>query len=250
MNKVSIRRLVAGVAVAGGLAAGALAGVGPFATQSASNPARPAGSPPASEQSAVSTVASARGASLAVFEQEDGRVVTHRLANPRATGAPLVLLVVDKRPGWLKVQVPERPNGSTGWVRAGDVTTDDHRFRIEVSLSEHRLSAFDGDERILETSAAVGKASTPTPTGHFYTTELLRPPNPRGTYGPYAIGLSAHSDVLTDFAGGDGTVGIHGTNEPAALGTDASNGCVRIDNDAITLLAETLPAGTPIDIVA
>jgi lipoprotein-anchoring transpeptidase ErfK/SrfK len=148
------------------------------------------------------------------------------------------------------VQLPERPNGSTGWVRADDVTTTRHQYRIEVSLSGHVLSAYEGNQRILETPAAIGQETTPTPTGHFYTTELLRPTNPKGAYGPYAFGLSAHSDVLTDFAGGDGTVGIHGTNDPSSLGTDASHGCVRIGNDAITSLAESVPVGTPVDIVA
>lgn len=199
----------------------------------------------------VSTVATATGASLAVFANPADANVSQRLANPRPSGAPLVLLVVGDqagRAGWLKVQLPERPNGSTGWVRSADVTTEQHQFRIEVSLREHRLSAFDGDRTILETEAATGQPGTPTPTGDFYTTELLQPSNPRGAYGPYAFGLSAHSDVLTDFAGGDGTVGIHGTNNPASLGADASHGCIRISNDAITTLAESLPVGAPVRI--
>jgi lipoprotein-anchoring transpeptidase ErfK/SrfK len=199
----------------------------------------------------ASTVATATVASLAVFTNPTDASASRRLANPRPSGAPLVLLVVGDRAGragWLNVQLPERPNGSTGWVRRTDVTTEEHQFRIEVSLGGHRLSAFDGDRTILETEAAVGQPGTPTPTGDFYTTKLLRPTNPGGAYGPYAFGLSAHSDVLTDFAGGDGTVGIHGTNNPASLGTDASHGCIRISDEAITTLAESLPVGTPVRI--
>ena len=30
-------------------------------------------------------------------------------------GVPVTFLVLDRRPGWLKVQLPLRPNGSTGW---------------------------------------------------------------------------------------------------------------------------------------
>jgi lipoprotein-anchoring transpeptidase ErfK/SrfK len=254
MKSPSMRKLVLALALITGLGASVLFG-GLFGSESGSSPAPGPTSASASvsddKVAAANVVAAARVASLPVFDRPSGTgVVSQRLANPRPSGAPLVLLVAEERPGWLQVQLPERPNGSTGWVRAGDVSQSRHQFRIEVSLTTHRLSAFDGDRRVLETAAAVGKAGTPTPAGHFYTTELLRPPKPNGPYGPYALGLSAHSDVLTDFAGGDGTVGIHGTNDPSSLGSDASHGCVRVSNEAIAVLAETLPVGTPVDILS
>jgi lipoprotein-anchoring transpeptidase ErfK/SrfK len=92
----------------------------------------------------------------------------------------------------------------------------------------------------------VGRAATPTPAGQFYVTELLRPPNARGAYGPYAFTLSAYSNVYQRFGSGDGAVGLHGTNEPRSLGADASHGCVRVSNDVIQRLAATLPLGTPV----
>ena len=61
----------------------------------------------------------------------------------------------------------------------------------------------------------------------------------------FAIGLSGHSDVLTDFAGGDGQIAIHGTDNPGDIGQAISHGCVRITNDAIMRLS-TLPLGTPV----
>ena len=39
---------------------------------------------------------------------------------------------------------------------------------------------------------------------------------------------------------------LHGTNNPALIGTKASNGCIRMDNDFISKLAYTMPAGTPL----
>ena len=89
---------------------------------------------------------------------------------------------------------------------------------------------------------------TPTPTGTYYLTELLQPPDVNGVYGPYAYGLSAYSPVLTDFAGGTGQIGLHGTNEPAGVGTDVSHGCIRVANGVITRLAHNVPPGTPISI--
>jgi lipoprotein-anchoring transpeptidase ErfK/SrfK len=54
--------------------------------------------------------------------------------------------------------------------------------------------------------------------------------------------------VLSEFAGGDGQIGIHGTNVPASIGEAVSHGCVRVPNDVITTLATTVPVGTPVTI--
>ena len=95
----------------------------------------------------------------------------------------------------------------------------------------------------------VGRAVTPTPDGRYFITALIRPPDPGGFFGPYAFALSAHSNVLHEFAGGNGQVGIHGTNDPAALGTEVSHGCIRMSNAGIARLAHLLPLGTPVVIV-
>jgi lipoprotein-anchoring transpeptidase ErfK/SrfK len=102
----------------------------------------------------------------------------------------------------------------------------------------------------VETPVAVGADATPTPTGRFYVTDVIDTGRPNGAYGPFAIGLSAHSDVLDQFAGGDGQIGIHGTNEPASIGTSASHGCVRVPNEVVAALAGTIPLGTPVTITA
>ena len=46
----------------------------------------------------------------------------------------------------------------------------------------------------------VGKP-TPTPTGEYYLRVLLQAPDPNTVYGPYAYGLSSHSETLDTFAG-------------------------------------------------
>jgi hypothetical protein len=62
----------------------------------------------------------------------------------------------------------------------------------------------------------LGKNTTPTPGGVFYLEELLRPSDPNGAYGPYAYGLSGFSNVLHEFVGGDGQIGIHGGQDAAS----------------------------------
>src|SRR4051812_11679181 len=95
----------------------------------------------------------------------------------------------------------------------------------------------------------LGTSTTPTPGGVFFTEELLRPTDPGGAYGPYAYGLSGYSRVLNEFMGGDGQLGIHGTNDPSSLGRSVSHGCIRVSNATITTLAKMLPIGVPVQIV-
>jgi lipoprotein-anchoring transpeptidase ErfK/SrfK len=172
------------------------------------------------------------------------------LDNPNENGAPLVFLVEEDLGEWLEVLLPIRPNGSTGFVKASDVTVSDNPYRIDIELASHRLTVTKGAEVVVDEPIGVGTASTPTPGGKYYLKELLQPPDPNGPYGPYAYGLSGFSNVLEEFNGGDGVIGIHGTNEPEAIGTDVSHGCIRVANEAITEMAGMLPLGTPVHIEA
>ena len=52
--------------------------------------------------------------------------------------------------------------------------------------------------------------------------------------------------MLTEFAGGDGQIGIHGTNDPASIGHDVSHGCIRVPNQVMEELNRILPLGTPV----
>ncbi len=88
---------------------------------------------------------------------------------------------------------------------------------------------------------AVGTGSTPTPTGNYFVDGTVQVPDPSGPYGAYQMSVAAFSDVHYSFGGGIGQIAIHGTNDPALLGTPASNGCVRMTNDDITLLANAAP---------
>ena len=169
--------------------------------------------------------------------------------NPTPWGDPLVLVVTEHEGDWLRVQIPARPNGTEGWVRAGDVTVSSHHFRVEIAVGARMLRAFDGATQIAVTKVVVGKASTPTPTGRFFVTDFEK--KRRGTaYGPWILPLSAYSQALDSFSGGVPVVAMHGTNHPELIGSPASNGCIRMPDDVIDLLHRTLPLGTPVDITA
>ncbi|MHB8464922.1 MAG: L,D-transpeptidase [Acidimicrobiales bacterium] len=172
-------------------------------------------------------------------------VLTLPARNP--DGAPTVFLVLNQQSeAWLEVLVPVRPNDTTGWVHLAQVILRTDPYGVRVELGRHRLTVWRGNDEITSLAAGVGRAMTNTPKGVYFITELFRPPDPTGLYGPYAFGTSAFSEVLGEFAGGNGTIGIHGTNDPAGIGKDVSHGCIRVDNQAITHLASFLPLGTPV----
>ncbi len=172
------------------------------------------------------------------------------LDNPTWEGLAGVYLVQQEWGDWLEVQVSMRPNESTAWIRKADVSLRQTQYRIVISLSERRLVAYDGATQILDTAVAVGTGSTPTPTGNYFVDGTVQIPDPSGPYGAYQMSVAAFSNVHYSFGGGIGQIAIHGTNNPALLGTPASNGCVRMTNEDITLLANSAPSGTPVQINA
>jgi lipoprotein-anchoring transpeptidase ErfK/SrfK len=168
-------------------------------------------------------------------------------------GVPTVLgirgVVVDGRcrAAWYRVQLPMRPNGVVGYVRARAVGVGRVRTRIVVDLSARRVTLFRGGQRVLSTRAAIGSSATPTPTGRFYVNQRLVPHDPGGPFGPGAIGISAFSNVLTGWTQG-GPIAIHGTNQPWSIGHAVSNGCVRVPNAVLRRLFAAALAGTPVTI--
>jgi hypothetical protein len=178
-----------------------------------------------------------------------------RFGARNANGVPTVFavraqrLAADCRPAWYRVQLPLKPNGATGWVRAEDVDLAVVTTSVVVDLSDRSVTLFDRGRVVLETTAAVGAAGTPTPTGRYYVNQRLVSADPSGPYGPAAIGISAFSEVLTGWTQG-GPIAIHGTNRPDLIGRAVSSGCVRVRNDVLRALFERTRAGTPVTVRA
>jgi hypothetical protein len=198
----------------------------------------------------ASIIATSRASRIRVHARPSAGARVHTLRARRVEGGriPLTFLVAERRGDWVRAHLPSRPNLSTGWLRAADVRLAATEYRIRVQLRRHRLLLIRGAKVLLRAPIGTGRAVSPTPAGTYYVTDLLRPPDPNGFYGPYALGLSAHSPVYTSFAGGDGQVGLHGTNSPGALGSDVSHGCIRVANAVITRVARLVPLGTPVEI--
>jgi lipoprotein-anchoring transpeptidase ErfK/SrfK len=149
---------------------------------------------------------------------------------------------------WLRVRLPGRPNGHTGWIAAARTRLASSEWSIEVDLSARRVAVYQGARQVRRFPAVVGAPSTPTPRGRFFVEEALRLA-PSASGAPYALATSARSNVYAEFEGGPGQIAIHGRNHlPEPLGTASSHGCVRLGTKAITWLARHIGAGTPLKI--
>ncbi|HEY2777264.1 MAG TPA: L,D-transpeptidase [Gaiellaceae bacterium] len=187
----------------------------------------------------------------AVAYRTPGGAVVARFGRENVNGYPTYFGVLGKRVGkdcralWYRVQLPIRPNGAVGWVRASAIELQPVDLRIEVDVSRRQLTLFRTGKRVLEATVAVGASATPTPIGRYYVNQRLVPTDTSGPYGPGALGISAFSPVLTGWAQG-GPVAIHGTNEPWSIGHAVSNGCIRLPNDTLSRLFKIVPPGTQV----
>jgi len=202
--------------------------------------ARPIASP--------ATIADVKGSRIGLYSTPGQDEADDTFKNPTWEGLPLVFLVQQRQGDWLEVQLNTRPNQTTAWVRATDVSLRSTSQRIVVSLASRSLTVYDDQAVVLEAPVAVGTSSTPTPRGNFYLDGAVRTPDPSGVYGPYQLSVAAFSDVLMTFGTGVGQIAMHGTNAPSLIGSAVSNGCLRMNNADVSRLANTVAIGTPVQI--
>ena len=149
---------------------------------------------------------------------------------------------------WLKVMLPGRPNGSSGWIAKQGTRPLVTGWHLVISLGARRVTVYRHGRVLRRFRAVVGKPSTPTPTGNFFVEETLKM-TPGEPGGPFALALSARSDALQEFEGGPGQIALHGRdNLGGTLGAAESHGCVRLATSSIDWLAERIGPGVPVTI--
>ena len=179
----------------------------------------------------------------------DSAAPTRTIETANPAEQTLVFLVMAARrdsegTGWFKIQIPERPNGSTGWIHSDPMQVLALNDKIEVDLSSYSLKHFKKGKLVNEFTVGIGRDQTPTPTGTFFVWASIRQADPNGPYGSYALGLSGFSPVLSEWPGG-GRSAIHGTADPSDRGRRVSFGCVRVFNADMKHLSH-VPMGTPV----
>jgi hypothetical protein len=132
------------------------------------------------------------------------------------------------------------------------------RAYVVVDKAEHTLTLFRGDEVVRQYGIAVGKnpgdkvraGDNRTPEGDFPVQQIHDAAywvhdfgdgngEVEGAYGPLFIRLNT-----PNWKG----IGIHGTHDPDSIGTDATEGCVRMQNDDLLEFADAIEIGTTVTI--
>jgi lipoprotein-anchoring transpeptidase ErfK/SrfK len=166
------------------------------------------------------------------------------------TRVPTVLPVVQRAAhGWIEVRLPGRPNGALGWIRSADTLAGRTPWHLVVELGLRRLVVYRAGREVRAFPAVVGKPATPTPLGEFFVEEPVRLDADQ-VGAPYALALSARSNVLQEFDGGPGQIAVHGlANVGGTPGTATSHGCIRLTSAAMTWLVGRIGAGVPVSVI-
>jgi lipoprotein-anchoring transpeptidase ErfK/SrfK len=234
------------IPLAGGLLLGAVGVAG-----AAASPATPA-------TSAAPGLAVPAGSTLVATLH--GTTRKYASAGGRATGSipgtyfgiRSVLPVIATDPGWLRVRLAQRPDGSTAWIKASAATLNTTPYRIVINTDNMHLTLYKSGRRVFSAAAGIGTTGDPTPLGDFFVAFIEAPPRPNPGYGPFIMVTSAHSNAIGNWeASGDAVIGIHGPlGDDRLIGTRGahiSHGCIRLHRSAQNRLRD-IPAGTPINI--
>jgi hypothetical protein len=185
---------------------------------------------------------------VAAYDKPNGRLV-----GTAGTwyGYSMTMPVLQQGFGWVQVRMPERPNGSTAWLKASDVDMSSTPYHMVVKRGRTHTYVFKDGQPLFDYAIGMGKASTPTPLGSFFVAVVEH--DVGGGYGPIVLDLNAHSEAIQSWEGaGDAIIAFHGpfgaSAKIAAGGGYVSNGCMRMLPADQLKLAE-IPVGTPVDIL-
>lgn len=151
------------------------------------------------------------------------------------------LPVIAEQGGWVRVLLPSKPNGSTGWLAAADVRRAMTPYLVRVHLRSFRMELLQDGTVAGSWTIGTGKQAAPTPPGRTFVLGAFT--DRKQTYSPVIFPLGTHSPTHDTFGGGPGTVAIHTWPSAAVFGTASSDGCIRVPRAALDRLTE-VPLGT------
>ena len=191
------------------------------------------------------------GRSVALRSKPRGRVLTS-VGSTTQFGSPTTLAVAAERGGWLGVTSTDLPNGEIGWVKARNDSfeRDETRLAIRIDLSRRRMKLMAGRRVLERATVGIGRPGSTTPTGRFAITDKLPGARYSSFYGCCILALSGHqTNTPPGWRGGD-RLAIHGTSNPATIGTQASAGCLHAGAQVLQMMMRRVPLGTPVFIRA
>jgi lipoprotein-anchoring transpeptidase ErfK/SrfK len=163
-------------------------------------------------------------------------------------GTPTVLAALGERDGWLRVMATQLPNGRTGWIAASAAGIVASPWSLRADLSKRLVTVLRGGRVARRFPVAIGKPSTPTPTGRFAITDKLHFDTRSPAYGCCAIALTGRQRHLPSGWRGGLRLAIHGTGAPDSIGQAASAGCLRAHDADVRWLVRHAYLGSIVEI--
>ncbi|NES20449.1 MAG: L,D-transpeptidase, partial [Symploca sp. SIO3E6] len=124
--------------------------------------------------------------------------------------------------------------------------------RLVLRLSERKVYVYQGDKEEASYPVAIGKSSTPTPTGKYEVFQMVVDPVWKSPWTGEVFPPGANSALGLRWIGfaelPNGIIGFHGTPTISSIGKAASNGCVRMHNEHVVELFEKVKMGTPVTV--
>lgn len=162
-------------------------------------------------------------------------------------GVPITAAVDQTTPDgrWGRVEIPYVWPRRDGWIRLGGLRRTSTQVRVEVDLSERRITVSKFGRTVFGLRAATGAPSSPTPPGSYFVTDRIGF-SAGSALGSFAFGISGIQPNLPVGWSGGNQLAIHGTNDPSSIGRSASAGCLRVSETGLGRLKPLLQLGTPV----
>jgi lipoprotein-anchoring transpeptidase ErfK/SrfK len=120
--------------------------------------------------------------------------------------------------------------------------------RILVSIPDRRLAVLEAGQVVRVFPTAVGRPASPSPHGSFKIVQRI--PDPTWYSHGRIVGPGKANPLGTRWLGLSAKgYGIHGTNNPASIGRNASHGCIRMRNRDVEELFEMVAVGDAVELV-
>lgn len=139
-----------------------------------------------------------------------------------------------------------------------------HDYSVLIAKGEHKVYLLDNDKKVETWPCAIGKGGlgqkhksgdNMTPVGSFSIDEINDASywthdfgdgkgEIKNAYGPWFLSLDTKSVSHGKWDG----IGIHGTHDPASVGSNASEGCIRLNNENLLKLKKYIKVGTKVTI--
>jgi lipoprotein-anchoring transpeptidase ErfK/SrfK len=200
-------------------------------------------------QPAAHLIAEVRpGHELALHSRPFGPVVAHVDSTTQFGSQRSLGVVTTKHGRWLAVTEAGVAGNRPVWVdaKAGGLRYARTQLELDVDLSSRTLLVRRDGATIRRFSVGVGRAGSPTPTGHFAVTDKLAGSTYSRSYGCCILALSATQPNLPAGWTGGNRIAIHGTLSSTDFGNAVSAGCVHASDANLRYLMSTVPLGTPV----